>query len=186
MGIEEREVLSQPIIYEEEIVLDHSQNVITFEFAALQYPFSDNCEYAIYLDNFDKGWREVCGQRNATYTNLSPGDYQFRVRARNKGAAWSDEFTSIDITILKPFWATSHIPVIILTARTSLVYKKEGNETGGNEYITKPFNEDVLLVRITGLLRNREILREKSRLENTITPKKLPINTPGRSSSRSL
>ncbi|HRQ51862.1 MAG TPA: ATP-binding protein, partial [Agriterribacter sp.] len=54
---------------------------------------------------------------------------------------------------------TSHIPVILLTARSAEEQKLEGFETGANDYITKPFSFEMLQSRIRGLLAHREALR---------------------------
>ncbi|WP_321332266.1 two-component regulator propeller domain-containing protein [uncultured Bacteroides sp.] len=56
---------------------------------------------------------------------------------------------------------TSHIPLILLTARTAEAHKLEGLETGADDYITKPFNFDILSLRIKKLLEIREMRREK-------------------------
>ena len=79
---------------------------------------------------------------------------------------------------LKSDMRTSHIPVILLTARTSLIYKQEGLETGADDYVTKPFSEPLLKTRIVNLLRNRQLLREKFQLELATAPKDLAITTP--------
>ena len=55
---------------------------------------------------------------------------------------------------------TSHIPIILLTARTSLIFKLEGLETGADDYITKPFNASIIKVRAKNLITSRKILRE--------------------------
>jgi len=55
---------------------------------------------------------------------------------------------------------TSHIPIILLTARQSDTYKKEGYEFGADAYITKPFNTSVLLARLDNLLESRKKLKE--------------------------
>lgn len=54
---------------------------------------------------------------------------------------------------------TSHIPVILLTARTSTVYEIGGLKIGADDYITKPFNATVIKARVSSLLENREKLR---------------------------
>lgn len=54
---------------------------------------------------------------------------------------------------------TSHIPVILLTARTSTVYEIDGLKNGADDYVTKPFNAKVIKARISSLLENREKLR---------------------------
>ncbi|WP_439483311.1 two-component regulator propeller domain-containing protein [Cyclobacterium plantarum] len=55
---------------------------------------------------------------------------------------------------------TSHIPVILLTARTSVTYEMEGLKTGAEDYITKPFNPKIVKTRVTNILENRNKLRE--------------------------
>ncbi|MCL6258263.1 response regulator [Aquiflexum sp. TKW24L] len=55
---------------------------------------------------------------------------------------------------------TSHIPVILLTARTSLDYEMDGLQTGAEDYITKPFNPGIVKTRINNILENRKKLRE--------------------------
>ena len=72
---------------------------------------------------------------------------------------------------------TSHIPVILLTALDSTEHKKEGYFIGADDYISKPFDEDLLLARIKGLLKNRELLQKKFLVQNSTDPKKLAIGT---------
>jgi len=60
---------------------------------------------------------------------------------------------------IKSGTATSHIPVILLTARALSQHQVEGYESGADAYITKPFSSDVLLARITNLLNSRYQLR---------------------------
>ena len=54
---------------------------------------------------------------------------------------------------------TSHIPVILLTARTSTVFEVEGLKTGADDYVSKPFNANVIKARIASLLENRQKMR---------------------------
>ncbi len=74
---------------------------------------------------------------------------------------------------LKEQITTSHIPIILLTARTATVFEIEGLKTGADDYITKPFNPTSIKARITTLLENRLKLREhllnKVRFEPTIS-----------------
>ncbi len=60
---------------------------------------------------------------------------------------------------LKQNMATSHIPVILLTARSLSEQREEGYGTGADSYLTKPFSGSVLLARVDNLLRNRTMLR---------------------------
>lgn len=79
---------------------------------------------------------------------------------------------------LKSDVRTSHIPIFLLTARTSLLYELEGFEMGADDYITKPFNERTLKARIRNVLTTRKKLGERLRRENAIQPVELAITTP--------
>ena len=63
-------------------------------------------------------------------------------------------------SILKNNIRTSHIPIILLTARTMSTDIQEGYDTGADDYITKPFNETLLVTRVKNLIANRERLKE--------------------------
>ncbi|PQJ79102.1 hybrid sensor histidine kinase/response regulator transcription factor [Polaribacter porphyrae] len=104
--ITEKGILKKNIQAQKDIILKHSDNVFTFEYAGLNYPFSENLEYAIQLENFDKDWRKVGQDRTATFTNLSPGNYIFKVKSRVTGTSWSKDFKAVNVKILKPFWTT--------------------------------------------------------------------------------
>ena len=61
---------------------------------------------------------------------------------------------------IKKTLATSHIPIILLTARSSITHKKEGYETGADLYVTKPFSIDLLGTMIDNLLETRKQLKD--------------------------
>ena len=61
---------------------------------------------------------------------------------------------------LKTITATSHIPVIMLTAKNLEEHRAEGYEHGADSYITKPFHSKVLLARIENLLKQRKLLKK--------------------------
>ena len=102
--IGEDQILKKDISFSENIILKHDQDVMTFEFAAMLFPSSAGCEYQIKMDNFDRNWRSIGVDGTATYTNLSPGQYVFKVRSRELGSQWVDQYSSLNIRILKPLW----------------------------------------------------------------------------------
>jgi hypothetical protein len=59
------------------------------------------------LQGFDEDWVVTDStKRFATYTNLDPGKYVFRVKAANKDGIWNDNAATLEITIQPPFWKT--------------------------------------------------------------------------------
>jgi DNA-binding response OmpR family regulator len=72
---------------------------------------------------------------------------------------------------------TSHIPIIILTAKTALEDKTIGYNKGADAYISKPFDEELLITRIENLLKSRKILQSKFSKNETLNPKEININS---------
>lgn len=78
---------------------------------------------------------------------------------------------------LKTNILTSHIPVVLLTARTSLLHKIEGLETGADDYITKPFNMQLLQLRIRNLIAIRERLKDQSTRSMELSPSAITVTS---------
>jgi DNA-binding response OmpR family regulator len=77
---------------------------------------------------------------------------------------------------LKTDERTSHIPVVLLTARQSAEYQTEGYDTGADAYVTKPFNAKVLQAQLRNLLLQRRHLRERFGRDNTFDWKTIAVN----------
>ncbi|MFN5168415.1 MAG: two-component regulator propeller domain-containing protein [Cyclobacteriaceae bacterium] len=92
--------------HRKEITLDYDQNLFSVEFAALDFTNPAANQYAYQLEGFDEGWTYSGTRRFVTYTNLSPGDYVFRVKGTNYAGQWNEAGTSMRITILPPPWKT--------------------------------------------------------------------------------
>jgi signal transduction histidine kinase/DNA-binding response OmpR family regulator/streptogramin lyase len=99
-------ILKKAISETEEIVLKHDQSVFTFEFLALNYSQPEKNKYAYMLEGLEHDWNYVGNQRTATYRYLSPGTYTFKVKATNQDNVWHDEYTSMKLVVLPPFWKT--------------------------------------------------------------------------------
>ena len=91
----------------EEIVLSHWQNDISFEYVALHYSNPSKNRYAFKLENYEDEWRYAGDVRIATYTNLDPGEYIFRVKGSNNDGLWNEEGRSIRLIIKPPWWKTN-------------------------------------------------------------------------------
>ena len=98
--------LRESVLSTREIRLNHSQSVFTISFAALGYTIPEKNQYAYILEGFDNQWNYVGNERKATYTNLNPGTYVFKVKASNNDGVWNDAGISLRIIISPPFWMT--------------------------------------------------------------------------------
>lgn len=114
--------LKKHISMTESMVLKHDQNIITFEFTALNYTHTANNQYAYMMEGFDSDWNYVGNQRNATYTNLDPGEYVFRVKASNNDGAWNEEGVALFLTITPPFWQTGWFYLFMILLLTGTVF----------------------------------------------------------------
>lgn len=98
--------LTQVINKTQSLTLPYNASVISFEYASLDFPYSERNAYKYMLENYDIGWNDVGKQRKATYTNLNPGEYVFRIKATNNDGVWSSKEINLPITITPPWWLT--------------------------------------------------------------------------------
>ena len=90
-----------------ELILSYDQNFVSFEFAALDFSAPNRNKYSYILDGFQKYWINTEGsKRTATYTNLPPGEYTFKVKGTNSDGVWNDNPKTVSIIINPPFWKT--------------------------------------------------------------------------------
>ncbi|WP_421828876.1 two-component regulator propeller domain-containing protein [Larkinella sp.] len=89
-----------------QVTLAYWQSMFSVTFAALNYSQPEKNQYAYQLEGFDRGWIYAGHSRMATYTNLDPGAYVFRVRASNNDGVWNERGTSLRIVITPPYWET--------------------------------------------------------------------------------
>ena len=99
--------LEKPIAETEAITLSYRNNIFALEFAALDFAAPPKNRYAYKMENFQEEWIEAGAQRVATFTNLDPGEYVFRVKAANNDGVWNEEGAAIKITIMPPWWRTT-------------------------------------------------------------------------------
>ncbi len=96
--------LGQPLASLANLELEHSQNFIALEFAALDYTTPEKNEYAYRLDGVDQGWIRSGTRSYASYAHLDPGRYVFRVKAANSDGVWNEEGRSLAIVVAPPWW----------------------------------------------------------------------------------
>ena len=118
-----KSVLKKAIAYVDSLTLSYRDNVFSFEFAALSYANSHKNRYRYKLENFDRGWTEVGSkQRLATYTNLDPGRYVFRVQGSNSDGVWNEEGVSLPILITPPWYMENWFRVLSAAVFVALLW----------------------------------------------------------------
>ena len=88
----------------EQISLKYNQNSFSFSFSSINFSFLNKVQYWYQLDGFDDNWHEVIDQ--ASYTNIGPGRYEFKIKAVNSFTSKTVDERMIVINIAKPLWAT--------------------------------------------------------------------------------
>jgi diguanylate cyclase (GGDEF)-like protein len=90
-----------------DVVLGASDYVISFEFAALDFAAPERNRYAYKLEGLDRDWIDAGSAHRATYTNLAPGQYVFRVKGSNGDGTWNDDGLSLRVKVEPPPWRST-------------------------------------------------------------------------------
>ncbi len=88
--------------YTRKIKLTHKENMLSFLYASLSYSSPESNQYAFMMEGLDRDWNFVGNQTKATYTNLAPGDYLFKVKGSNNNGIWNEKPSTIMLTISPP------------------------------------------------------------------------------------
>ncbi len=131
-------VLGKNYPISDEIVLEYNQNHLQISFIGICLTSPETVSYKYRLEGIDRNWTGT-NNRSISYSSLSPGEYTFRVIARNKDGKESLEPASIRFTIRPPFWQTwwflgTFLILILLTAALAIMgYVKKEKVKVANE-----------------------------------------------------
>lgn len=122
--------LDTSIVMKKLIELPHSQNTISFEFAALEFTSPENNQYSYMLKGQDKDWVMGGNRRFVRYSKLSPGTYNFSVKASNSDGVWNEKPISVAVVIHPPIylqawfiWLAGIFSVVLIAALSILVVR---------------------------------------------------------------
>jgi signal transduction histidine kinase/DNA-binding response OmpR family regulator/streptogramin lyase len=104
---DEKGILKKHISLTDSIILSYDQNMISFDFAALNYANSNKNKYKYKLVGFDREWNDIGTARLATYTNLDHGEYVFKVIGSNNDNLFNEEGAELSVIITPPLWKTN-------------------------------------------------------------------------------
>ena len=112
---------NKAITYEETIELNYDMSSFNIEFSTMDYSSIETNRYAYMLEGEDKNW-VYTSAHNATYNNLSPGKYVFRVKADNSDGRWNNPETRLNIIVMPPWYMSSVAKFIYALALIASVY----------------------------------------------------------------
>jgi signal transduction histidine kinase/ligand-binding sensor domain-containing protein/AraC-like DNA-binding protein len=122
----ENSPLNRQIDLTDTLTLNFDQNSFSLSFIGLNYTNPVKNQYSWMLDGFEKQWTPRTRDNNATYTNIPPGNYNFKVRSTNVQDSWNGEERNIHIRIRPPFYLTYWaiiIYILIASSITFLIFK---------------------------------------------------------------
>ena len=116
-------ILKESMTLTDALVLSYKMNSFSIEFTALDFTNPEKNSFAYKMEGFEDQWHySAAKNRIATYTNINPGEYTFRVKASNNDGIWNDHGTSLKIIILPSWWQTLWFRLILLAVIAGIVY----------------------------------------------------------------
>jgi len=88
----------------QDIFLNYNQNYINIEYVALDFNLSGNNRFMYQVNGLNEKWTDAGNRRFASFAQLAPGAYTFRVKASNSDGVFSRNVATITFYIAKPFW----------------------------------------------------------------------------------
>lgn len=117
------DLLQQAVEFTEAIVVPYSKNNITLEFVALDYSVPEKNRFRYYLEGAEETWRHESNDHRATYLNLAPGTYLFKVIGCNSDGVWNITPATLSITVLPPWYRTWAAWLLYTLALGTVVYQ---------------------------------------------------------------
>lgn len=153
---EDGSLLDKPAYMAQRMEIPHGANMVTFEFAGMEFANPGSHQYQYKLDGFDPDWIRSGNSNTAIYTNLDPGRYIFRVRGMNRDGIWDEEGTSFILLVKPPWWRNAWFFMLCVLLVIASVWL----------YVRGVRKQKVKL-ELTVQQRTKELLEAKERAENS-------------------
>lgn len=99
-------LLQRPVWETEAIQLEHHQNTFAFNVACFDFDNPKGNLLEFQLEPYDPNWRSDLREGQASYFNVPPGEYTFRIRGANSKGVWGTEVIELRVVVRPPWWAT--------------------------------------------------------------------------------
>jgi ligand-binding sensor domain-containing protein len=120
--VDPNSILTQSTVTSDKITFSNKHKMFSLEFAVLNFIANKKIKYAYKLEGWENKWIYT-DVPSATFTNIKPGKYTFKVKASNIDGFWGDQYTELKILIKKPFWRTNIFYLLILILISLIIYK---------------------------------------------------------------
>lgn len=167
----DRHCSENPITECTRIILSPTEDVISFQFAALNFINTGRNQYAYKLEGYEDNWNYSGSRRFVTYTNLPYGEFTFRVKASNNDGVWNEADTAIQIIHETPFWAKPLFrigAVFILLGLFWSLGQLRSMKTKATNIQLKGMNEDLLEQIAERKKAEEELNKYKDHLEDLV------------------
>ena len=114
--------LAESITSTKRVVLEYNQNSFNLECTMLNFRAPEFNQYVYYLEGYEQDWNPVSRNNMATYRNVPPGTYVFKVKGCNSFGVWSEQETDLEIIVLPPWWKSWQAIVLYIILGIAIAY----------------------------------------------------------------
>ena len=128
-------ILEQSLIHTDRLELPYNKTNITLGFVSLSYTSPRSNKFSYKMENVDTDWITASQTQTASYSNLAPGKYIFKVRGSNNDGLWNQGETQLEIIVTPPWWKSTLASILYILIAILLIYLIV--RFSANKYATK-------------------------------------------------
>ncbi|MCB9165472.1 MAG: hypothetical protein H6592_13750 [Flavobacteriales bacterium] len=144
-----------------DLELPYNKNHLTFNFTGISLAYPEKVRYRWILEGYDPDWSPITATQRVTYSNIPPGEYTFKVMARNASGIWNEQPVRYSFSIAPPFWRTTSFlaggGVTLLLGFAGFIRLRERNQRRERDRLER-------MVKI----RTSQLAEEKERSEDLL------------------
>jgi len=115
-------VLKPDILHPMNSTIERKDDFFELEMKALSFLNAEKCEYAYFMEGYDKAWHYPGSTGKITYSNILPGNYTLKVKWSNGEGIWTSEIPLLDLTVKQYFWLTGYAVLVYVLLVSLLGY----------------------------------------------------------------
>ncbi len=144
----------------EDNTYSYTDNFLTFSFTGLSFVVPEKVRYSYKLKGLDRDWSPLTDERYATYANIPPGDYVFKVKSKNNDNVWSEEAAVYNFSIAAPFWQKRWFFMAVILVLAIVVY-------GTHRYRVRSIYQNNLRLEKMIHARTKDLVMQKEKAQKS-------------------